>query len=100
MSLKIDRSGLDKLLKNIKSLEGTHQVPLTESLSAVFVSSHSRFADFDALLAEAGITTKEEFEAYPDADFDAFIAANTDFDSWVDMQKQGMAAYVRRQLTK
>lgn len=100
MPMKIDRSGLDKLRKNIEALKDTTQVPLSEVLSADFVSSHSRFPDFEALLAEVGITTKEEFEAYPDADFEAFIAGNTDFEGWVDMQKQGMAAYIKRQLSK
>lgn len=100
MTVKSDLSGLKKLKENLEAMQGTHSVQLSEILTPELVSSHSRFADFDSLLAEAGITTKEEFEAYPDADFDAFVAANTDFESWLDMQKQGAAAYAKAQLLK
>lgn len=100
MPVKSNLSGLKKLQKNLEDMEGTHTVPITDVLTPEFVSSHSRFPDFETLLAEAGITTKEEFEAYPDADFDAFIAANTNFESWLDMQRQGGAAYTKRLLFK
>jgi hypothetical protein len=93
-----DLSGLKKLKENLEGLSGTHQVPLPEVLTADFVSSHSQYADFDALLAAIGVTTTEEFRALPDADFDTFIAANTDFESWLDMQKQGMAEYAKAKL--
>lgn len=95
-----DFSGLDQLKENLEELSGTHQVPLSEVLTAEFVSSHSPYADFDALLAAVGVTTKEEFEAMPDETFDAFLAANTEFESWLDMQKQGGAAYMKAKLLK
>ena len=100
MSVKSDLSGLKKLKQNLEALQGSHQVPLSEILTPEFVEAHSKFSDFDALLAAAGITSKAEFEAYPDADFDAFITANTDFESWLDMQKQGAASYAKAQLLK
>lgn len=98
MKVTSNLSGLKKLKENMEALEGSHEVPLSEVITAQFVSSHSRFSDFDTLLAEIGVTTKEEFTALPDEDFDAFIAANTDFESWLDMQRQGMAEYARAKL--
>jgi hypothetical protein len=98
--VKSDLSGLKKLKENLEELSGTHQVPLSDVLTADFVSSHSPYADFDELLAAVGVTTKEEFEALPDADFDAFLAANTEFESWLEMQKQGMAKYAKAKLLK
>ena len=100
VKVKADFSGLKKLKENLKALEETHQVPLSDILTPEFVSSHSKFPDFDALLAAVGITSKEEFETLPDEEFDTFIAANTDFESWLDMQRQGGAAYVKAQLRK
>ena len=100
MPMRSDFSGLKKLQKNLQNMAGTHTIPITDVLTPEFVSNHSRFPDFETLLAEAGITTKEEFKAYPDADFDAFISANTDFESWLDMQRQGGTAYAKRQLLK
>lgn len=98
MSFKIDTSGLDKLKENAEKLHGTHQVSLADVLTDDFVSSHSKYAGFDELLADIGVTTKEEFTALPDEKFDAFLVANTDFDSWLDMQKQGMAEYAKAKL--
>lgn len=100
MKVPSDMSGLKKLAENAKKLHGTSQVPLADVLNAKFVSSHSKYADFEALLAAVGVTTKEEFEALPDAEFDAFIAANTDFSNWVEMQTEGMTAYAKAQLLK
>ena len=100
MPIKSDFSGLKKVQRNLQDMAGTHTVPITDVLTPEFVSNHSRFPNFETLLTEAGITTKEEFEAYPDAGFDAFIAASTDFESWLDMQRQGGAAYAKRQLLK
>ncbi|VXB17100.1 hypothetical protein [Pseudomonas sp. 8O] len=100
MPVKSDLSGLKKLQKNLEDMKGARTVPITDVLTPEFVSSHSRFPDFETLLAEAGITTMEEFAAYPDDDFDSFIAANTDFESWLDMQRHGGAAYTKRQLLK
>lgn len=91
-------SGLKKLQENAEKLHGTHQISLAEILSDDFVSSHSKYAGFDELLADIGVTTKEEFTALPDEKFDAFLAANTEFESWEDMQKQGAAAYARSKL--
>jgi hypothetical protein len=100
IKVKSDLSGLKKLQENMEAMRGTNQVPLSEILNADFVSSHSQYADFDALLTAVGVTTKEEFEAMPDETFDAFLAANTDFESWEDMQRQGAAVYMKAKLLK
>ena len=98
MKVTSDFSGLKKLQENMKALQGSHEVPLSEVITAQFISSHSRFSDFDSLLAEIGVTTKEEFTALPDEDFDLFIAQNTDFENWLDMQKKAMTEYTRTKL--
>lgn len=98
MKVTSDLSGLKKLQENMEKLQGSHQVSLAEVLTDEFVSSHSKYAGFDELLADIGVTTAEEFTALPDAKFDAFLAANTDFESWLDMQKQGMAAYAKSKI--
>lgn len=95
-----DFSGLEKLQENLKAMEGTQSVRLAEVVSPQFVSANTKYPDFDALLTEVGITTAEEFEAYPEADFDAFIAANTRFSTWREMQEEAVAAYAKAQLLK
>lgn len=98
MKVTSDFSGLRKLQENLEALHGSHEVPLSEVITAQFVSSHSRFSDFESLLAEIGVTTKEEFTALPDEDFDVFIAESTDFENWLDMQKKAMTEYARAKL--
>ncbi|MBF8733069.1 hypothetical protein IRZ59_21810 [Pseudomonas guariconensis] len=98
MKVKSDLSGLKKLQENMEKLQGSHEVPLSDVITAEFVSTHSRFKDFDTLLATIGVTTKEEFLALDDEEFDAFIAENTDFESWLDMQQKAMAEYARARL--
>ncbi|QHF45861.1 hypothetical protein PspS35_19445 [Pseudomonas sp. S35] len=98
MKVTSDLSGLKRLQENMEKLQGSHEVSLAEILTDDFVSSHSKYAGFDELLADIGVTTKEEFIALPDDKFDAFLAANTEFESWEDMQKQGATAYARSKL--
>lgn len=65
MPIKINTSGLDKLIENAEKLHGTHQVSLADVLTDDFVSRHSKYSGFDELLADIGVTTKEEFTACP-----------------------------------
>lgn len=102
MSIKNNRGGLDKLLKNMKELEGSRQVSLGELMGPTFISAHSRFASLEELLAASGfkVETKEDFTAIPDEEWDVFIRENTDFESWVDMQRAAAGARAKAQLMK
>ena len=102
MKITINRKGLDQLLKNAKEMEGTHQVKLTDTLNAEFVSSHSKFSDLEALFAGFGfkIDSPEDFAAIPDEDWDKFISENTDFSNWEEMQRSAGTAYMKAKLHK
>lgn len=98
--------GLDKLQKDLKdlqrraeALEGEHQIPFSDLFNTAFMSRHTKVSSFEEFLTQGGYgTTKEEFEAIPDAEFDAYVKNNTDFESWLDMQKSAGAAYISKQL--
>ncbi|WP_460418760.1 hypothetical protein [Pseudomonas sp. microsymbiont 2] len=100
MSVKIDRSGLDKLIENAKEVDGKHQVKLVDMMNPAFISAHSKFADLEALFAASGfkVDSAEDFAAIPDDEWDTFIKENTDFESWLDMQKTAGAEYVKAKL--
>lgn len=100
MSVKIDLSGLNKLKENVEKLGGSRQVPLSELLPPAFVSSHSKYPDVDAFLAAVGVTNAEEFKALPQEELDAFVVANTEFETWHEMVKAGGAGYVKSQIEK
>ncbi|MGE1071191.1 hypothetical protein ACQJ22_01200 [Pseudomonas fragariae (ex Marin et al. 2024)] len=102
MPVKIDRRGLDQLIKNAEELNGKHQVKLEDLMNPSFISTHSKFADLKALFqaSDFKIETAEDFAAIPDDDWDKFISENTDFDSWEQMQRSAGAAFVKAGINK
>lgn len=102
MTIKSDTKGLDTLLENVQDLKQKQEVKFLDMFDPEFVSAHSQFSDLEALFAASGfkMDTKEDFEAIPDDQWDDFISENTDFESWIDMQKAGAVAYMKAQLLK
>jgi len=92
---------LDDMAKVAAELDGKQQaVSAGELLNDDFVAKHSSFATFDELLAASPfkIETKEDFAAIPSAEWDTYIAANTSFESWEEMQHQAAGEYLAKQL--
>lgn len=102
MSVKINRSGLDKLMKNAKELQATKQVKLVDLMNPSFIAAHSKFEDLGALFAASGfkVDSAEDFAAIPDAEWDAFISEKTDFDNWLEMQKAAHTEFAKSILNK
>ncbi|MCY1559694.1 hypothetical protein D9M68_967550 [compost metagenome] len=102
MKIKTDFSGLDRLKKNLQELEQTKQVKLGELLNPGFVSKHTPFADLEAMFDASGfkVETAEDFQAIPDAEWEAFIVANSSFDSWQAMQQAALGELVSAKLKK
>lgn len=100
MSVRINRDGLDSLIKNTDELDGQHQVKLVDLMHPDFVSSHSAFPDLSTLFAASGfkIDSTDDFAAIPDDEWNAFIKANTDFDSWLEMQRTAGTEYMKSRL--
>lgn len=100
MPFKIDTSGLDKLTRNMEALQGTNEVKLVDLFTPEFIQSHSKCSDLNGLFEAAGynIQSIEDIEAIDDAQWDAFIKENTDFDNWQEMRSQALAGYVRKRL--
>jgi hypothetical protein len=75
-------------------------VSLSELLNDDFIAAHSSFASFDALLAAIPfkVETKEDFETIPDAEWNTYIAANSSFESWEEMQRQAASDYLVKQI--
>lgn len=100
MSCKI--TGLDKLKdlqQRAEALEGEHQVPFSELYNADFMRQHTKASSFEEFLIQGGYgTTKEEFEAIPDDEFDEYVRNTTDFESWLGMQEAAGAAYISKRL--
>jgi hypothetical protein len=92
---------LDDTAKRAAELDGKQQeVQLSELLNDDFIAEHSSFASFDELLAASPfkVETKEDFEAIPDAEWNTYIAANTSFESWEEMQHKAAGKYLIKQI--
>jgi len=95
VSFSWDDSGLKNLQKNLKSLNGQHEVPIVDLMNDAFIRQHSRFDSFQALVDASGIENPEEFD---NESFSKFIAAHTTFGSWDELKTTASAEYVKRKL--
>lgn len=102
MSTKTDMSGLKKLSKNLEELGNKKSIRLDELINDGFVSSHSKYRNFDELLSSShfNVETAEDFKAIPDDEWGIYIANNTNFNSWEEMQVSALRLYVKSQVGK
>ncbi len=102
MTVKSDFSGLKKLSKNLEDLGNKKSITLDELMNDNFVSSHSKYKNFDELLSNSPFTveTVEDFKAIPDDEWDNYISQNTDYGSWSEMQVKAFEYYAKEQIEK
>lgn len=105
MSLKLKMSGFDelerrltRLSENAQAMDGEHAVPLTELCPPFFMAAHTEFDTVEAMFESSGfmVETKEELEAIPDEEWDAFISRVTEFSDWKRMQEKAAADWIAR----
>lgn len=105
--MSFEMQGLKELQKKLKELEqgagavdGKHQVSLTELFHPEFISSCSKFSTVEELFDASGfkIESQEDFQAIPDAEWDAFIKSHTVYENWLEMQKIAAAQWTKRKL--
>lgn len=82
MDTEINQNNLQKLMDLGDSIS------FADLLSPTFISEHTDFETIQELFEQSGYTVEneEDFAAIPDEEWDAFIAENTNFDSWKAMQ--------------
>lgn len=100
MPIKSDMSGLKNLADNARKLGETKQVLLLDLLNPEFISNHTESPDFLSFCESAGykVETSEDLQAIPDEPWDAYIAANSDFENWREMQEKAFAAWTAAKL--
>jgi hypothetical protein len=91
---------LDELAKKAEQLNGTNNVPFSELFNKEFMQLNTKYTSIESMFESSGynITSKEDFLAIPDAEWDSFVVKSTNFASWVDMQKSATAEYVKKRL--
>lgn len=91
---------LQRLQRNAETLSGTQEVSFDKLFTPSFMIRYTNTATFDDFLNSGGyhVNSKEDFEAIPDKEFDAYVKENTKFNSWHDMLQAAAQAYVISQL--
>lgn len=77
-------TGLDKLEKNLKDLDGENKVPLSELFSNKFMQKNSTFTSFSEFADESTFDFSD-IESIPEDELDIFITKKTNFASWKEM---------------
>lgn len=86
--------GFSRRLDRLKEIGDS--VPLVDVLSPTFMGSHTSFSTFEEMCESAGITTAEEFKAFPDEQWEQHVRAHTQFESWEQMQQVAGQAWFKR----
>lgn len=92
------RRKLERLSRNVENVSGT--VAFDDLFPPEFMRRYTDFATIQAMADASGFTieSREDFEAIPDADWDAFVRSRTRFQTWQDMQAKAGEEYVGRRL--
>jgi hypothetical protein len=92
------RRKLERLSRNAQNVNGP--VAFDDLFPPEFMRRYTDFPTIQAMADASGfkIESQEDFEAIPDADWDAFVRSRTRFQTWQDMQAKAGEEYVVRRL--
>jgi hypothetical protein len=100
MDFRIDTSGLDELQRRMERMPKSESVSFGDLFNPAFMRRYTQFESIETMFNASGYTveSQEDFAAIPDDEWDAFIAANTQFPNWLGMQKTAASERMKRQL--
>ena len=91
---------LKRMQRNARAIDGTNEVPVTEMFPPAFMRRYTDIGTFEELIEVGGFTVNApgDFEAIPDAEWDAHIAQVTRFPNWQAMLEKGRTEWVTRKI--
>lgn len=100
-SIESFQKKVDKIAQNVKALDG-RRAPFSELFAPDFMQKHSRCSSFEALIEAGGfhVESAEDFAAIPNDKWEVVVRENTNFPSWLEMQKTAGAEWAAAQLKK
>ena len=100
MEIKIDMSGLHELERKIENLSKGQMVQLVDLFPPAFMRKYTDFATIDEMEAAWGksMPDNSDFSDFIDDDWEALVAAKTQFSSWQEMLNQGGSEWASREL--
>lgn len=95
ITVKVDRSGMDRFKRNMKKLSGEHSVPLTELMPDTFMRTYTQFSTLQAMLEAGRIQDPTEIKSEA---FSQFVSEHSQFAGWDEMFRKGYVEYAKRTL--
>jgi hypothetical protein len=88
------------LSNRLEDLNGTHNIPINDLLTPVFLSGCSAFESADQLFAMSGyeLNSQDDFNAIPEEDWVRYINKNTSFTGWQEMLQAAAAMWVKNRM--
>jgi hypothetical protein len=103
--IKFQMTGLEETLKKLETLQRRAQnlngpVPFEDLFPPEFMRRYTDFKSIENLLGGFGkpITSTEDFQRIPVAEWNAYVTEKTRFKSWDEMQSKAGQEYVERRL--
>ncbi|HEY3270758.1 MAG TPA: hypothetical protein VGJ89_06045 [Geothrix sp.] len=91
---------IENMAGNLREIQGTNQVPMSEALTPEFLSLCFRFVSLEEMFSASGfkVDSPEDFKAIPDDEWNAFIRQHTRFDTWQEMLGKTGAVWAKNHL--
>jgi hypothetical protein len=95
VTVKVNKSGIDRIKRNLQKLSGEHSVPMVELMTDTFMSRYTEFPNLQAMIDAGGIEDPVDINSEA---FSQFVADHSQFAGWNEMLKKGFAEYAKRTL--
>jgi len=98
--LKELQQNLDRLSKEMKSLEGLKKLSMTEVLTPSFMTRFTQFKTLDEMIEKSPfkVETEEDFKKIPDDEWDKYVKENTSFQNWDEMLTKAGEEHLGRKI--
>ncbi|SFE88484.1 hypothetical protein [Peptostreptococcus sp. D1] len=93
---------LEQLSNNAKDLSSTTSINLEDAFTESFMSTHTKFNDFQSFLESGGFkaSNQEEFDSIDTDKLDEYVSQNTSFNSFEDMLTEATMPHLEEILFK
>jgi len=91
---------LNKLQKNTKDFEGSHEYSLNEILTDEFMQENTLFKSYDDMVEQSGLTLNETTygELCENKSLNDYISENTKYDSFEDICTEATADFAMKKI--
>ena len=97
-NVKVDLSGLEKLQRKLKEVEGEHTYQMSEMFPDSFMRKNSKYMDIDSFFNDVGVFNEEDFNSIDESKLDNFVKLNSNFDNWNEMKVEAAAELMKKKL--